>query len=151
MFARTLLAIGAFTLVAFAANPVIGTWKLNTAKSKYTGIPAPKDVTVTYASEGDGWKYDATGTGGDGQPINYSFVYAKDNDDTKFTGYPYADSIALKGGNSTSSTATFKREGKAVGTAKRTISKDGKTMTINANLTLPDGKKGAYTAVYDKQ
>ena len=151
MFARTLFAISAFTLVAFAASPVIGTWKLNTAKSKYTGIPAPKDVTVTYTPEGAGWKYNATGTGADGQPIDYSFVYAKDNEDMKFTGYPYADSISLKGGNSSSSTAAFKREGKTVGTAKRTVSKDGKTMTIVANLTLPDGKKGSYTSVYDKQ
>src|SRR5437868_14417540 len=117
MFARTLFAISAFTLVAFAASPVMGTWKLNTAKSKYTGIPAPKDVTVTYTPEGAGWKYNATGTGGDGRDRLFVCL-RQDNEDIKFTGYPYADSISLKGGNSSSSTATFKRDGKPAGTAK---------------------------------
>src|SRR6266404_1482127 len=137
MLLRTTLAIGLLTLVAFAADPVIGTWKLNTAKSKYTGMPMPKDVTVTYSPAGSGWKYDGKGIAGDGSPINMSFVYVKDNDEMKLTGYPYADSLTLQNGNSDSSTGTFKRDGKPVGTAKRTVSKDGKTMTVSANLTLP--------------
>jgi hypothetical protein len=38
-----------------------------------------------------------------------------------------------------------------VGSAKRTVAKDGKTMTINAKLTLADGKKASYMAIYEKQ
>ena len=151
MITRILLAISAFTLVAFAADPTTGTWKLNTAKSKYTGLPAPKEMTVTYTPAGEGWKYEAKGTDASGQPVNMSFAYIKDGEEMKFTGYPYADTLVLKGGKSDASTGTFKREGKPVGTAKRTISKDGKTMTVSANLTLPDGKKGSYSSVYDKQ
>jgi hypothetical protein len=151
MILRTALAMSVLTVVAFAADPYIGTWKLNPAKSKYTGLPMPKDVTVTYTPIDQGWKYDAKGTTGDGQPITMSFAYAKDNEDMKMTGYPYADALSLQGGKSNSSVGTFKREGKPVGTVKRNISKDGKTMTISANITLPDGKKGSYTSVYDKQ
>jgi hypothetical protein len=151
MFIRSTLLIAAFAFSALGADHVAGTWKLNTAKSKYVGIPTPKDLTVTYTPAGQGWKYDGKGTTGDGQPVNMTFTYSKDGEDMPMTGYPYADTLSLRGGNTDSSTATFKRGGKVVGTAKRTISKDGKTMTVSANLTLPDGKKGSYTSVYDKQ
>ncbi len=150
MFVRTMFAMSAFTVVAFAAD-MTGAWKLNTAKSKYTGIPAPKEMTATYTPEGQGWKYEGKGTSGEGQPTNLSFVYAKDNEDIKMTGYPYADTLVLKNGKSDTSTGIFKREGKKVGTVKRTLSKDGKTMIVSANLTLPDGKKARYSSVYEKE
>ena len=151
MFIRNALLITAFAFSAFAADHVAGTWKLNTAKSKYVGIPTPKEATVTYTPAGAGWKYEGKGTAADGQPINMSFTYAKDGEDMPMTGYPNADTLMLRNGNTDASTGTFKRGGKVVGTAKRTISKDGKTMTVDAKLTLPDGKKASYLSVYDKQ
>jgi hypothetical protein len=133
------------------AEHLTGTWKLNAAKSKYVGVPAPKEQTVTYTTQGSGWKYDAKGTSADGQPINTSFVYEKDGADSAMTGFPYGDAIVLKNGNADASTATFKRQGKVVGNAKRVVSKDGKTMTITGAVTQADGTKGTYTAVYEKQ
>jgi len=150
MLVRRALLIGAFTFAAFAAN-LSGTWKLNVAKSKYVGIPTPKETTVTYTTQGQGWKYEAKGISGEGQPTNLSFVYEKDGVDATVTGFPYADTIALKDGNGDNSMATFKRGGKAVGTVKRTVSKDGKTITLDGKLTLADGKKATYIAVYEKQ
>ena len=151
MLIRRALVISAFTFAAFAANQIAGTWKLNVAKSKYTGIPTPKTSSVTYTPQGQGWKYDAKGTSADGQPTNITFVYDKDGAEAMMTGNPYADTITIQSGNTDNSTAIFKRAGKAIGTAKRTISKDGKTMTVDASITLPDGKKASYSAVYDKQ
>ena len=145
----------AFVACAFAtmlsAADLAGTWKLNPTKSKYVGMPAPKEQTVTYTTQGSGWKYDAKGTAADGQPINASFVYVKDGADAAMTGFPYGDAIVLQNGNSDTSAATFKRQGKVVGNAKRVVSKDGKSMTITGTVTQADGKKGTYTAVYDRQ
>lgn len=151
MFVRRALVIGALTFAAFAASQAPGTWKLNAAKSKYIGIPAPKEMTVVFSSQGQGWKYDAKGVSAEGQPTTMSFAYEKDGADMPVTGFPYAETIVLKGGSTDSVTATFKRGGKAVGSANRTISKDGRTMTVDATLTLPDGKKASYVAVYEKQ
>ena len=147
---RAAFAVCALATMLSAAD-LAGTWKLNSAKSKYVGMPAPKEQTVTYTTQGSGWKYDAKGTAADGQPINASFVFVKDGVDASMTGFPYGDAIVLQNGNSDTSTATFKRQGKAVGNAKRVLSKDGKTMTVTGAVTLADGKKGSYTAVYDKQ
>jgi hypothetical protein len=151
MTIRSALVFCAFAATLCGADHMTGTWKLNTAKSKYVGMAMPKDQSVTYTPQGSGWKYEAKGTSAEGQPINSSFVYVKDGADAATTGFPSWDAIVLKNGNADTSTATFKRQGKAVGNARRVISSDGKTMTITGEVTQPDGKKATYTAVYDKQ
>jgi hypothetical protein len=151
MMIRTALVFCAFAALVSGAEHLTGSWKLNSAKSKYVEMPAPKEQTVTYTTQGSGWKYDAKGTSADGQPIHATFVYVKDGADAVMTGFPYADAIVLQNGNADTSTATFKRQGKPVGNAKRVISPDGKTMTITGQVTQADGKPGTYTAVYDRQ
>ena len=150
MMIRTLaLMLCAFT--AISAADLIGTWKLNTAKSKYEGIPAPREQTVTYTAKGTGWDYSAKGVSATGAPTTATFTFVKDREDAKTTGFPYWDAISIRNSASAKSTATFKRGGKAVGTGTRTVSADGKSMTIVGKVTLPDGKAATYSAVYDKQ
>src|ERR1044071_4462762 len=52
-----------------ADNPFLGTWKLNTAKSKSTGMPLAKEMTVKFVADGDKVRRIATGTDGEGKPI----------------------------------------------------------------------------------
>jgi len=52
------------------ANPLFGTWKLNVAKSKYTGTP-PKEMTRTVETDGDSVRYTYAGTAADGSSISY--------------------------------------------------------------------------------
>ena len=49
-----------------AANPIIGTWKVNSAKTKSSLGPPPKALTAVYRQEGD-WIV-AKMTGVDGWP-----------------------------------------------------------------------------------
>jgi len=147
---RVALTLCMFASIALSAD-FTGTWKLNTAKSKFTGISMPKELTVTYAAQGSGWRYSAKGIGPTGEAINRSFTYVKDGEEIKTTGFADFDAIVLQNGNSEKSTATYKRQGKPVGTATRTLSADGKTMTINGEVTLPDGKKATMISVYGKQ
>ena len=144
----SLVLCAATALVAADAS---GTWKLNTAKSKYTNVPVPKELIVTYTPQGSGWKYSAKGVNAQGEPINSAFTYVKDGEVIKATGFPMWDSLTMKNGNAAKGTATLMRGGKAVGNVTRTISGDGKTMTITGDVTLPDGKKGTYLSIYDKQ
>jgi hypothetical protein len=135
-----------------AAHDAIGTWKLDLAKSKYSGgMLKPKAMTVTYTPEGTGWRYEATGLRGDGQPAKASFVYVTDGAEIKTTGFPYWDALILKNAGDDVSTGTLMRGGKAVGSVKRSFSDEGKTMTISGDVELPDGKKARYTSVYRKQ
>ena len=49
------LAVALFGLAGLlaAADPSIGTWKMNVVKSKIKPGPAPKSVTATYSEDGD--------------------------------------------------------------------------------------------------
>src|ERR1700723_1636024 len=47
--------VGCSTLHA-QSNPLVGTWELNTAKSKYDPGPIPKSLTRTVEAQGDGEK-----------------------------------------------------------------------------------------------
>jgi len=144
----------ALLLCAFAAASAadfIGTWKLNTAKSKYDGMPMPKEQTVTYTAKGDGYDYVAKGTSATGEPIQAMFSYVKDGQEAKATGFPHWDGLVLTGGSGKKSKAKLMRGGKAVGSATRTVSADGKSMTVAGKATTADGKKVTYSAVYDKQ
>jgi hypothetical protein len=149
MLKRILLVLCVLA-VAAAAVDTTGTWKLNLAKSKYTGMPAPKDLMVTYTPAGSGWQYQAKGTSSTGDPINASFTYVKDGEEAKAMGFPMWDGIVLQGASAEKATGTLKRGGKTVGAVTRTISSDGKTMTIRGNVMTPEGKKASYLSVYEK-
>ena len=146
------LALTSLVFVSMALSADFGgTWKLNTAKSKYDGIPMPKELTVTYASQGSGWRYAAKGIGQPGKPSTGRSPMRKIGEDIKTTGFAEFDAIVIQNGNAEKSIATYKRQGKPVGTATRTASADRKTMTISGKVTLPDGKKTTMVSVYDKQ
>jgi hypothetical protein len=150
MFKMLALSISMLVSTAFAVDAT-GTWKLNTTKSKYTGMPMPKEMTVVYTPVGTGWRYEASGISGAGDPIKSSFTYVKDGADISTMGFPNWDTLVLNNAKANKATGVMKRQGKQVGTITRVISADGKTMTIQGNATTPDGKKVSYVSVYDKQ
>ena len=89
---RTLF-LGAFLVLAAGVllaqdNPFVGTWKLNTAKSKYEPGPAPKSQTRTIVAEGDGAMYRFEGVGADGNPVAYSFTSNYDGKDFRYHSKP---------------------------------------------------------------
>lgn len=138
------------TSIAFSADAT-GTWKLNTSKSTYTGMPAPKDLTVTYVPEGSGWRYQGSGTSATGEPIKTGFTFVKDGADVSTSGFPNWDTLVLTNAAQAKTTGVIKRDGKTVGTLTRILSPDGKTMTIRGNVTTREGKTASYVSVYEKQ
>jgi hypothetical protein len=67
-------------------NPFSGTWKLNTAKSKFEPGPGPKSMTRTIVAQGAGASYSFEGVGADGASIAYSFSTNYDGKDSAITG-----------------------------------------------------------------
>jgi hypothetical protein len=149
--AIVVLAIMASAQIFAQANPLFGTWKLNTAKSKYTGMPAPKEMTRVVEADGDSVKYTNTGIAADGSSISSSFTVKYDGKDYPITGNaPFgADQVAIKRVSDHLYEATLKKGGKVVSTTKAQVSKDGKVTTLTA--TSPEDSSKGYVAVYDKQ
>jgi hypothetical protein len=66
-----LLAISGLTGSLWAADPWVGTWKVNIAKSTYAPtMPAPKEVTAVIREVGDKLEVNITGKQMDGSPIS---------------------------------------------------------------------------------
>jgi opacity protein-like surface antigen len=135
--------LGSVVTAADAPDPVVGTWKLATAKSKFTPGPAPKSQTRTYAETPQGTAMTFTGIAANGSSVSGQSTFKYDGKDYKITGSPDYDTLSLKRLNGSTVRADLKKGGKVVGTTVRTISGHGKV------LTLASKGKGATGAVFD--
>ena len=134
----------------FAANPHMGTWKLNEAKSK---IPSGmgKNTTVTYAEAKDEVKVTVDGVDKDGKPTHSVWVGKFDGKAYPVKGNLPYDSVAYKVVNDRTNDITTMKDGKSVWTGKITVAADGKSRAVTINGTDADGKKFKGKAVYDKE
>jgi hypothetical protein len=137
--------------VAQDADAVVGTWDLNVAKSKYSPGPAPKSETRTYVMAGQDIKASSKGVDGTGKPIAAEWTMNYDGKERPQTGNPDADSLSLKRVDAFTVAFTQKKGGKEVITGTRTISKDGKVMTITAKGTNAQGQSINNVAVFEKR
>ena len=135
---------------AFAADAVVGSWKLNVAMSKFSG-PAPKSVTRVYAETADGTNLEQKTVGADGKEMSMHVTIKYDGKDDPVTGNPDADTVAGKALDAHTTHFTMKKGGKVVGTVHRVLSADGKTLTVNNKGKHADGKPYDDTLVFDKQ
>jgi hypothetical protein len=149
----TLLAVGAGTVAsaADAPDPIVGTWKLNVDKSKYDPGPGPKSQTRTYAQTADGIALTFKGVSSDGTPMTGESTFKYDGKDYPITGSPDYDTLTLKRVNANTVKSSQKLAGKVVGTTVRTVSADGKTMTLTSKGTDSKGVKFNNKGVFDKQ
>jgi hypothetical protein len=90
VFVGTILAIatGAAIAAAPAANPVIGTWKLNLATSRFSPGPAPKSQTRTYSESAQGITLTLKTTGADRREITTTVTFKEDGKPYAISGNP---------------------------------------------------------------
>jgi len=137
---------------AFGADNSLGTWKLNTDRSKTSSsqLPIKSLTTIREASDG-GVKVTNTGERADGTPVNSTYTAKYDGTDSTVMGAPW-DTISIKRVNDNTFTITVKQSsGKYNATGRTVISKDGKTMTTTTKGIDADGKPFTTTLVYEKQ
>ncbi|HYP05569.1 MAG TPA: hypothetical protein VER03_04975, partial [Bryobacteraceae bacterium] len=134
-----------------AADPIVGTWKLNLAKSKFNPGPSPKSSTVTYTEEGDWLVLKIDNVTADGKSAGRNSRYKLDGKE-----YPYESpygkgTITAKRTGERQVTATVKLEGGNSYTQENVISADSKTRTITITGKNAQGQAMKNTVVYDRQ
>lgn len=149
LFVGAILAIG--TSAAFAADSVVGTWKLNPAKSTFSPGPAPKSQTRTYAETPQGLTMTMKTTAADGTESTSTLTFKDDGKFYPITGNPDFDSVSVKRVDASTINSTQTKAGVTVGTAVRSVSKDGKTLTFTLKGTHATGVKFDDVSVYDRQ
>jgi len=134
-----------------AADPVVGTWKLDPAKSTFKSGPAITSQTRTYSQSGDEVTLDMKTVSADGKEATTHTTYKLNGKSFPVSGTPDYDSLSGKQLNSHSAKFTLKKGGKVVGTSTRTVSKNGKKLTTTSHLTLAGGEKQDNVLVFDKE
>ena len=149
--AKPFLWLFVFCAALCASDPSMGTWKLNLAKSKYSPGPPPKSATITYEQSGEEVKRTGETVDADGKTTSFQYTAKYDGKDYPVSGSDTFDTIAIKRINDHTTTATLKKDGKVVSSARRVVSKDGKVMTLTLTGTNAKGEKFKNVAVYEKQ
>lgn len=149
----TVLALGlsAVAAAADAPDPVIGSWTLNLAKSKFSPGPAPKSSTRTYAQTADGTALTFSGVAADGSAVSGQSTYKYDGKDYPISGGDGFDAISVKRINGSTVKSAMKKSGKIVGWTTRTVSAHGKVLTVASKAKNDKGVAYDNVAVYDKQ
>ena len=144
------LALSLLAAGACFANPNMGTWKLNEAKSKLDPAQG-KNMTVTYEPAGDSIKVTVIGVDKDGKPTINEWTGKFDGKDYKVTGDEMLDSRAYTQVDDHTLDMTIKSHGKVVMTGKIVVSKDGRSRVVTTDGTNAAGKKVHVKGVYDKE
>ncbi len=145
-----LLAMSSIVIAADTPDPVVGTWKLDTAKS--TGSTAmPKSETRTYTASEDGVALSWERVGADGKASSVKTTFKYDGKDYPVAGSPDFDALSAKRIDANTIESVQKRMGKEVGTTRRSVSADGKTLTLVSKLTTAKGQEVSTTMVYERQ
>jgi hypothetical protein len=118
----------------FAADsPFAGTWKLNQAKSKFTGTITKYEQkpsgAFTYSSGSVQYEFKIDGKEGPG-PFGYTVIWKKVNDSTWET--------------------VTKLKGNVISTERIELSKDGRNMTVTSTGKKPNGESFKEVAVLQR-
>ena len=148
-----LVATAAFalaTLNAQASDPLIGSWKLDVSKSKWDPGPAAKSSTAKFEAAGTGLKVTVDGVTGAGDKTHFEYTAQYDGKDVKVAGNPDADMIAMTRTSERVTQTVYKKGGKVTLTNRRSVSADGKTLTVTQTGTNAQGQKVNNALVYTK-
>ena len=139
-------------------NPLVGTWKLNLAKSKYSPANlAPKSGTTKIEAVAGGIKLSADGVDAQGQATHTEYTAMFDGKDYPWKGTiagrpsPNQDAITWRKVDDYTYESVNKLKGQALTTSRNVISRDGKTRTITTTGKNAQGQTINNTTVYEKQ
>ena len=139
----------AMTVVSLAANPQMGTWKLNEPKSKLV-LGMGKNTTVTYVEHNDKIRITVDGVDKNGKPTHSVWVGKFDGKAYPVKGNPISNAVAYRTVNDRTNDITALKDGKVMWSGRITVAPNGKSRTVTINGTDANGKKFTGKAVYDK-
>jgi hypothetical protein len=138
-----LFALTCITALAqTAAKPVfVGTWKLDTAKSKYSPGATPKSQIAVISAVDGGMKVVSDRVEADGQKVHFEWTAKFDGKDYPVTGDASRDAVSVKKIDDYSIEVTNKKGGKVTTSIKAVYAKDGKSRVETVTGTNAQGQK----------
>lgn len=146
-----LFALLVFATPLVASDPFAGTWKLNSAETKYTAGHAPRAVTLVIEEQDANLQVTATGTNFDGSPLSVKYLVPIEGGTATVQAGEGFDAITIKKVSDRVRENSYTRGGVETITRKMSVSEDGKTMKSVVNGTNAKGIKVNGIDVFDKQ
>jgi len=149
----SLLALTTPALLAGAPtdDTSAGVWKLNLAKSTFGSRKPPQSEVRTYTVDAMGTRVVISDVNADGSRTESRALLTYDGRAHAFVGSDNYDAVSTKRLSKYETTADMWLKGKVVGSLRRLVSEDGKTMTMNMKLDKADGTQEMTVSVFDKQ
>jgi len=154
----TIVAVLVLGQVVRGADMIVGTWKINVAKSKYSPANlAPKSGTSKIEAAEGGIKVTTDGVDSQGRKTHTEYT-------AKFDGKDVPSNATVDGRpNREQDTAVWKKiddytyevatklKGQTLTTTRIVVARDGKTRTNTATGKTPQGQAVNNTILYEKQ
>lgn len=147
------LALIAVPVSASAADPFVGTYKLNAAKSATTGGQMPPELTLMISEEGVNLLIATSGKTATGSPIEADvLVLPKAGGTIKAPqGEKNYDSTVVSRRDPNTIDMLALQKGKERTRVKLSLSRDGKTLTRSFTSTNAQGRPVTGTSVLERQ
>jgi len=146
-----MLVLLGFAATLCAADPFVGTWKMNPAKTKFKVGAAPKEQTVTITEAGSDFNVKVAGIAADGSKLSMSYSVPVAGGPGKFLEAAAYEGVAGKRLGPSERAMSYTKGGKTVYTTHSKLSADGNSLSVTSKGLNPTGKEVAGTVVYDKQ
>ena len=128
---------------------LIGVWVLDVAKSTYAPGPGPVSETRTYARGPNGVEGAIQRRFRDGRSERIEYIAEYDRE-YPVMGTEAYDHMLLRRVDEYTAEAVLSHAGRIYGTARRVVSRDGKTMTITFRRDAGTGPSVANVSLYEK-
>ncbi|MEJ0035091.1 MAG: hypothetical protein WDO68_03235 [Gammaproteobacteria bacterium] len=148
--AALMVALSLGARAAQAKDPLEGTWRLNVEKSTFRFAPGPKGQTRNYSLTDGVEKLTARGISWDKKPTLVRYAARYDGKDYEMTGSLGGDKISLRRIDALTTQSTQKRDGKPAIVATRTVSSDGKTLTVVSKGSTAEGREIDSTLIFER-
>lgn len=157
---RTILVMGLLSAAFVAAgsqmgltqsNLLVGTWKLNLEKSKFSPGPPPKSQTLNFQRAGQDLQNTAETVDAQGQVTKIVFMHIYDGKPHPTTGNPLFDATTYTPIDDHHVKWVRSKAEKPVQSGTNELSADGKTFTVSTEGVGTNGQPISNVAVYDRQ
>lgn len=145
-----ILIAGLSVLSAQGADPRVGTWQLNIAKSTFSPGPAPKSQALKIEAAGKGEKVTSETVSATGDKSVTEYTAAFDGKPHALKGSATADMVTLTRVDANTTERVDSKGGKTMTTYHRVVSKDGKTMTVTSKGTNAQGQATSSVLVFER-
>jgi len=145
LFSATLLVATGHT------DPFAGTWKLNVEKSTYSPGTCPKQMVIMIETAGEGVNYRSETVYENGTVARAQYTADYSGKEATVKGNAgLLLPVSLKKIDDKTVMASYKRGFQVIATSRRTLSTDGRVMTITTTSTDATGKSVTSIGLYDK-